>query len=47
MRKNRRIRIQSNMPLPIHIDGEVFAYPKDNVRQVTITSIPAALKVMV
>lgn len=47
MRKNKRIRIQSNMPLPIHIDGEIFAYAKDNIRQVTITSIPAALKVMV
>lgn len=47
MRKNKRIRIQSDMPMPIHIDGEVFAYPKDNIRQVTITSIPAALKVMV
>lgn len=46
MRKNRRIRIQSNMPMPIHIDGEVFAYPKDNVRQVTVTSIPSALRVM-
>lgn len=47
MRQNKRIRIQSNMPMPIHIDGEIFAYPKDNVRQVTITSLPAALKVMV
>lgn len=46
MRKNKRIRIQSNMPMPIHIDGEVFAYPKDNVRQVTITSLPAALQVI-
>ena len=47
MRRNKRIRIQSNMPMPIHIDGEVFAYPKDNVRRVTISSIPAALRVMV
>ena len=47
MRQNKRIRIQSNMPLPIHIDGEVFAYPKDNVRQVTITSLPKALQVLV
>ncbi len=47
MRQNKRIRIQSNMPMPIHIDGEVFAYPKDNIRQVTVSSIPAALSVMV
>jgi YegS/Rv2252/BmrU family lipid kinase len=47
MRKNKRIRIQSNMPMPIHIDGEIFAYPKDNIRQVTVSSIPAALRVMV
>lgn len=47
MRQNKRIRIQSNMPMPIHIDGEVFAYPQDNVRQVTITSLPAALRVVV
>ncbi|MEJ2747358.1 MAG: diacylglycerol kinase family lipid kinase [Anaerolineae bacterium] len=47
MRKNKRIRIQSDMPMPIHIDGEVFAYPQNNVRQVTITSLPAALRVVV
>ena len=47
MRKNKRIRIQSSMPMPIHIDGEIFAYPKDNIRQVTVSSIPAALRVVV
>lgn len=46
MRRNRRITIRSNMPMPIHIDGEVFAYPQDNVYQVTVTSLPAALRVM-
>lgn len=46
MRQSQRIQIQANMPLPIHIDGEIFAYPKDNVRRVTITSLPGALKVM-
>ena len=31
----------------IQVDGEMFAYPRDNVRQVTITSLPAAIQVMV
>jgi YegS/Rv2252/BmrU family lipid kinase len=47
MRQNRRIQVKSETPLPIHIDGEMFAYPRDNVHEVTITSVPAALKVMV
>ncbi len=46
MRKNRRIVVQANQPLPIHIDGEVFAYPRDNVRQITVTSLPQALQVI-
>jgi YegS/Rv2252/BmrU family lipid kinase len=47
MRRNRRIVVKSTTPLPIQLDGEMFAYPRDNVRQVTITSLPAALQVMV
>ena len=47
MRQNKRITIKSDRPMPIHIDGEVFAYPRDNVRQVTVTSLPAALRVIV
>ncbi|MFO7538443.1 MAG: diacylglycerol kinase family lipid kinase [Chloroflexota bacterium] len=46
MRKNRRIVAQANQPLPIHIDGEIFAYPRDNVRQITVTSLPQALQIM-
>ncbi|MBK8987181.1 MAG: diacylglycerol kinase family lipid kinase [Chloroflexi bacterium] len=46
MRQSRRITIQLREPTPMHIDGEMFAYPEDNVRQVTITSIPAALEVV-
>jgi diacylglycerol kinase (ATP) len=45
MRKNRRILVQADQPLPIHIDGEMFAYPRDNVRQITVTSLPQALQV--
>lgn len=47
MRQNREIRVKSSSPMPIHLDGEMFAYPRDNVREVTITSLPAALRVMV
>lgn len=46
MRQSRRITITADRPLPIHVDGEVFAYPKDNVRQVTVTSLPAAIQVI-
>ena len=47
MRQNKRIEIVADRPLPIHIDGEIFAYPKDNVRRITVTSLPAALQVVV
>jgi hypothetical protein len=39
--------VRSNRPLPIHTDGEMFAYPQDNVREVTVTSLPAAIDVIV
>ena len=47
MRQNREITVKSSSPMPIQLDGEMFAYPRDNVRQVTITSLPAAIQVMV
>jgi diacylglycerol kinase (ATP) len=46
MRQNKHIEISCDEPLPIHIDGEVFAYPQDDVHQLTITSLPAALEVL-
>lgn len=46
MRKSQRILVKSQTPLPIHVDGEMFAYPRDNVQQVTITSVPAAVRVV-
>ena len=39
MRRNQLIDIKSDMPLPIHVDGEIFAYPEDDVRRITVTSI--------
>ena len=47
MRQSKRITVKSSMPMPIHLDGEMFAYPRDDIRQVTITSLPAAIQVMV
>ncbi len=47
MRQNQKITIKSDAPLPIHVDGEMFAYPKDNVRQITVTSLPAAIEVVI
>jgi diacylglycerol kinase family enzyme len=47
MRRNHVVEVQSDMPLPVHIDGEVFAFHDDNVRQMTVTSIPRALPIMV
>jgi YegS/Rv2252/BmrU family lipid kinase len=49
MRANRVIRVTSveGSPLPVHVDGEIFAYQRDNVRQVTLTSLPGAIGVMV
>jgi YegS/Rv2252/BmrU family lipid kinase len=46
MRRSHTISIVSDMPLPIHIDGEIFAYPDDDVRSFTVTSLPAALQIM-
>ena len=47
MRQSKKITVKSSMPMPIHLDGEMFAYPRDDIRQVTITSLPAAIQVMV
>lgn len=47
MRQNQQITVKSNAPMPIHLDGEMFAYPRDNVRQVSVVTLPAALHVMV
>ncbi|MCA9943926.1 MAG: diacylglycerol kinase family lipid kinase [Anaerolineales bacterium] len=47
MRKSKQIRVRADRPLPIHTDGEMFAYPQDNVREVTVTSLPAAIDVIV
>ena len=47
MRRNHTITARSSSPMPIYVDGEMFAYPRDGVHEVTITSVPAAVEVMV
>jgi diacylglycerol kinase (ATP) len=47
MRQSKSITVRSNAPMPIHIDGEMFAYPRDNVHYLSITSVPQAIQVMV
>jgi YegS/Rv2252/BmrU family lipid kinase len=46
MRQNKQLEIRSSAPLPIHVDGEMLAYPADNIRQVTVTCLPGALRVV-
>jgi len=45
MRRSRTIEVVSDMALPVHADGEIFAYLEDNVRRVEVSSLPAALTV--
>jgi diacylglycerol kinase (ATP) len=47
MRRNRYIAIRSNLPMPVHTDGEIFAYPENQVYRIAMTSLPGAIKVMV
>lgn len=47
IRKSHRLVIHSQTPMPIHIDGEVYAYPQDKVHHVTLTSLAGAMKVIV
>jgi diacylglycerol kinase family enzyme len=41
----RDIRLQSETPLTIHLDGEFFSQPKDGVRTVHIRILPNGLRV--
>ncbi|NCF66661.1 MAG: YegS/Rv2252/BmrU family lipid kinase [Chloroflexi bacterium] len=47
MRQSRQIEISCSEPLPVHIDGEVFANPHDDVHRLTIRSVRGAIDVMV
>lgn len=43
----RRMRIEADRALPIHMDGETFAGYESDVRQVEIEILPGALQVMI
>ncbi len=47
MFRNQQISLTADQALPVHVDGEIFAYPRNNVRRLTITSLPQALQLMV
>lgn len=47
MRRSQQIEITCTESLPIHIDGEVFAHPNDGVHQLTISSLPEAVEIIV
>ena len=47
MRQNKQIVMQSDEAMPIQVDGEIYAGPDDDIRHLTITSLPAALEVIV
>ena len=41
----RELRLQSTTPLTVHIDGEFFARPEDDIRSLDIRLLPGALRV--
>jgi len=45
-RKFSTLRLRANEPLAIHTDGEIFAAPRDNVREVSVRVFPAAIRVI-
>jgi diacylglycerol kinase family enzyme len=42
----RKLRLQADRDLIIHLDGEMFAVPGDGVREVRITTLPGRLTVI-
>ena len=43
MRRNQVIQVAADRPLPIHVDGEIFATANDGVREFTLTCRPGRL----
>jgi diacylglycerol kinase family enzyme len=42
----RRVRVQSTSPLTVHLDGEFFSVPKENVRAIEVSILPGMLPVL-
>src|SRR5205807_10485091 len=41
----RRLAVQSEAPLRIHLDGEFFCHPEDGLTSVTVELLPSRLRV--
>ena len=41
----KKVSLTSSLPLTVHVDGEFFARPEDDIRQIEIQVVPAALQV--
>jgi len=41
----RTIRLRSEAPLTVHLDGEFFAVPEDHIRELEIQILPRLLRV--
>jgi diacylglycerol kinase (ATP) len=41
----RQVKLTSEAPLAVHIDGEFFCLPEDNIRSLEIEIVPAALTI--
>lgn len=46
MRRNRVIRLVSDSPLPVHLDGEIFATLSDGVQALRLSCLPRRLPIM-
>src|SRR5262249_1164535 len=42
----RSVQVASTTPLPIHLDGELFDRPGEEVREIDVSLLPGALRVM-
>jgi diacylglycerol kinase family enzyme len=44
--RSRSVQVHSAESLIVHVDGEFFCLPEDGVRELQITILPAALRVL-
>jgi diacylglycerol kinase (ATP) len=42
----KQVQVESEAALPVHLDGEMFSVPRDNVRELEIRIMPGALRVL-
>lgn len=46
MHVSRQIVVHLDDLAPMYVDGEMFVYPEDNIRQITITSLPQGIQLV-